>query len=121
MRKLQKKQALTQNPNFSLKQEALPGCLEEATTNLLLDNFGCGTTLQIQQPARRQLGGLRGRLTRPRDITQQYESEEERMFAELLLRENEDRRFLADGMSMQPSSCDYDVDVRVPNIIALGK
>ena len=43
------------------------------------------------------------------------------MFAELLLRENEDRRFLADGMSMQPSSCDYDVDVQVPNIIALGK
>ena len=42
------------------------------------------------------------------------------MFAELLLRETEDRRFLDTNMSMG-DSCEYDIDVEVPNIIPLGE
>ena len=49
-----------------------------------------------------------------------FDTEEERMFAELLLREDEDRRFLSGGMSMD-TSCDYDIDVQVPSIIPLGE
>ena len=42
------------------------------------------------------------------------------MFAELLLREKEDRRFLDSAMSMD-DSCEYDIDVDVPNIVPIGE
>jgi hypothetical protein len=40
---------------------------------------------------------------------------------DLLLREEEDRRFLSGDMSMGPSSCDYSVHAEVPSILDLGK
>lgn len=110
-----------------MTQEALPDCLERATTNLLRDNFGCETDLFVQQSKPResgqrggQRGGTRGGTRGGRKATAlHFESEEERMFAELLLREKEDRRFLETDMSM--SDCEYDIDTEVPNIIPLGE
>lgn len=43
------------------------------------------------------------------------------MFAELLMREREDMRFLTTGMSMEDPSCSYEIDVQVPSIFNLGK
>lgn len=54
------------------------------------------------------------------DSTTEYRSAEERMFTELLLREQEDVRFLSSAMSMD-NSCKYDIQVDVPSIISLGK
>jgi len=68
---------------------------------------------------RRELA-TRGRTSGEKSTAKYFVSREERMFAELLLREKEDHRFLSDGMSMD-TSCDYDIDVQVPSIIPLGK
>lgn len=102
-----------------MKQDALPDCLEQATTNLLLDNFGCATNSNVQLQLERRETGIRGSHPGRKTSAIRFESEEERMFAELLLREEEDRRFLDTNMSME--ECEYDIDVEVPNIIPLGK
>lgn len=110
------------HPTQSL-QDQLSGCLEVATINLLLDNFGCERSLGPAQGQSRQLG-LRGRIGEDKAATHSSDSSvssEEHMFMDLLLREEEDRRFLSGDMSMGPSSCDYSVHAEVPSILDLGK
>lgn len=100
-------------------QDALPDCLEIATTNLLLDNFGCETDLRVQRE-RRETGLRGGHNTARKASAIRFESEEERMFAELLLREKEDKRFLDTNMSME-DDCEYDIDTEAPNIFSIGE
>lgn len=104
-------------------QDALNGCLEKATTNLLLDNFGCETQLGDEKRQRRQLS-LRGVASKVKSLKPKVVSEEERLFSELLIRNEEDVRFLSSGMSLEepkPSSCRFDIEVQVPNVINLGR
>eukprot|EP00977_Amphora_coffeiformis_P001006 scaffold219_cov156-Amphora_coffeaeformis.AAC.4 len=100
----------------TVSEAALPGCLETATTNLLKENFGCEINVPMQNQ-RRELR-VHGRASRGKSTVKYFESEEERMFAELLLREREDHRFLSDRMSMD-TSCDYEIDVSVSRIVPL--
>ena len=102
-------------------QDALPDCLEKATTSLLRDNFGCETDMQVQRE-RRETGLRAGghHHTGRKASALQFESEEERLFAELLLRDAEDRRFLDTNMSME-DPCEYDIEVEVPYILPLGE
>ena len=101
-----------------ISKEALPSCLEKATTYLLLDNFGCQSDLQEERRVRQR--NLRRKSLQSKSSTAMFESEEERLFAELLIREQEDRRFLNNAMSMD-TSCEYTIDVNVPSILDLGE
>jgi hypothetical protein len=101
------------------QQDDLPMCLESATTNLLLDNFGCEYTTDMQRRRRELLtrtGNLREKIN-----SHTYASQEQQrlLFEQLLLEEDKTSRFLDMDMSM--STCDYMFTTEVSNIIPIGK
>ena len=105
----------------SIAEDQMPHCLETSTTNLLLYNFGCDSEISMHSRRQRRHLSLRGTTSNVAQRSRGFEtSEEQRLFAELLLRDQENRRLFDTVMSMDPS-CNYIISTEVSTIIPQGK